>query len=64
MPHTLLMPTRLITNAGSPAALGDAALSLGNHALVVTGRSALRASSVTDRIITGLSADPPHRPNP
>ena len=54
--HTMLTPSRLITGAGSLNALGDAAAALGRRALVVTGRSALRASGTTERIVATLDA--------
>jgi len=55
MSHTLLIPSRLITGAGTLDALGDAAAALGTRALLVTGRTALRASGTTERIVAHLT---------
>ncbi len=57
MSHRILTPPKLIVGPGSIAELGRNVAALGQRALLVTGRKALRESGTTDRILEALSAD-------
>ena len=56
MTHNILIPARLIVGPGSSAKLGEAVTALGKRPLLVTGRSALRSSGTTQRILKVLTA--------
>ncbi|KPJ52204.1 MAG: hypothetical protein AMS16_06715 [Planctomycetes bacterium DG_58] len=57
MPHSILMPSRLIVGPGGLAELGKHVAALGQRALLVTGKKSLRESGTTDRILETLSAE-------
>ena len=56
MTHNILLPPKFIVGAGSIDSLGLEVSRLGKRALLVTGRSALRKTGITGRIVDNLAA--------
>lgn len=50
------MPTKIIFGVDTFSQVGDEAAKLGNHALIVTGRSAMKRLGLTDKLIKQLKA--------
>ena len=56
MPSNFATVGRVVTGWGAARELGAVAAALGRRALLVTGRSALRAAGITDRLVESLRA--------
>ena len=55
MPYDILTPARILIGPGSLASLGPAVAAIGKHALLVTGRQALRRAGVTRQALDHLA---------